>query len=260
MSVNPDVLKQYNTADALTTRRSLYDCIVGPTLSEILARYLQLDKSKTLLDVGCGYGADIATFTAQYPGLQATGLDSSPKLIEDARTRAPGAVFHVADAANFALEEKYDRILVRHVLHLLDVPGAAITNILKYLNPSGRAVFVMHSTRSQPRYAEWLTWFLAQTGIDYISPSDAFTVDTHTHVFTQQPLKVTISDATQIMRMREPEPYLAYLKSQKRWSREPLEAEMTLLLSHVRQEIEKDIAEKGYFEDASINGIVVLER
>jgi len=61
-----------------------------------------------------------------------------------------------------------------------------------------------------------------------------------------------------MIHLTDPEPYLNAIKSQKRWSREPSEIEMNELLEHVRTQVQKEIDERGYFEDASINGIIVL--
>ncbi|MEK7183362.1 MAG: hypothetical protein AAB776_01870, partial [Patescibacteria group bacterium] len=59
--------------------------------------------------------------------------------------------------------------------------------------------------------------------------------------------------------LTDPEPYLAYIKGQKRWSREPSEIEMNELLEYVRNQIQTEIDEHGHFEDASINGIITLD-
>lgn len=260
MSVNPDILKQYATSQALTTRRNLYQCIVGPSLTELLLGHLDLQPTSSFLDVGCGYGADIQTLLTHFSRLSAVGIDNSSNQIEEAKLKSPQATFHVASILDFDLQQQFDRILVRHVLHLVNNPEQAIANVLKHLKPHGRAVFVVHSAESQPHYAEWLKWFEAKTGIAYVSPSDAFTVETHVDLFRTFSNNLTVEKSAQTLKLTDAGPYIAYFQSQKRWSRQPTDEEMALLFEHVRSEIETDLARKGYFEDLSVNGITTLKQ
>ncbi len=259
MSDNDKHVSQYATSATLTTRRGLYDTNVGVSLTDRLIEQLKLDMATSLLDVGCGYGADIATVIGRYPKLHCVGFDQSEAQINDAKIKTPSAIFFVADANNFQLDETFDRILVRHVLHLLPDPSAAIDNILRHCKPGGRVVFATHSTQSQPKFAAWRTWFKDKTGIGYSAPSDKLTLENNQDLFTKPGCKVEFIKAEETISLTDPEPYLAYIKGQKRWSREPSEIEMNELLEYVRNQIQTEIDEHGHFEDASINGIITLD-
>lgn len=214
----------------------------------------------SFLDVGCGFGADIEYFTQHYHHVEAVGIDQSAGQIEEAKTKILGATFLVADVSTFDLDRQFDRILVRHVLHLVDNPQRAIDNVLRHLKPGGRAVFVLHSTRSQPKLNAWLDWFEAQTGITFTSSSDAFTIDHDAQLFELPNYRTTVNDAVAHVHLDKPDPYLTYIEGQKRWSRTPTGEELAMLLQHVRSEIERDITVHGHFEDTSVNGIITLDK
>lgn len=65
----------------------------------------------SILEVGCGTGellADIA-------GSKKTGIDFSPKMIEEAKKQFPNIEFHVMSAENITLTEKYDLIILSNL-------------------------------------------------------------------------------------------------------------------------------------------------
>ena len=259
MSDSSELKSQYATSKTLNTRRGLYDTNIGVSLTDRLAQELQLDSAESFLDVGCGYGADIAKFTQLYPKLQATGFDPSEAQINDARSKTPGAKFLLGDLETIDLSDQFDRVLVRHVLHLTSDPVQALNRILTWVKPGGRVVFAIHSSKSQPKFAAWRKWFEDQTGISYSAPSDKLTLEKNRDLFEKPGYQTTFIEAVETISLTDAEPYLNYIKSQKRWSREPTPEELNDLYEHVRKSIDTEIKTRGTFEDLSINGIVVME-
>ncbi len=83
-----------------------------------------IDASRAL-DVGTGTGIFAEAFAAR--GLQATGIDPSPDLLEAARRLVPGATFHPGTAEKLAFEDgSFDLVMLSHVLHEADDPAAAL--------------------------------------------------------------------------------------------------------------------------------------
>ncbi|MFF7531528.1 class I SAM-dependent methyltransferase [Streptomyces bobili] len=101
------------------------------------------DRPGDLLDLGCGTGS--LSLLAAERGHRVTGVDLSPAMVEQARTKLAGrdAVFLVGDAAAPPVgEERFDTMLVRHVLWTLPDPGRALRHWRDLLRPGGRLVLV----------------------------------------------------------------------------------------------------------------------
>ncbi|MFD9023228.1 class I SAM-dependent methyltransferase [Streptomyces parvulus] len=96
-----------------------------------------------LLDLGCGTGS--LSLLASEQGHRVTGVDLSPAMVERARAKLAGrdAVFLAGDAAAPPVgEQRFDTVLVRHVLWTLPDPGRALRHWRQLLRPGGRLVLV----------------------------------------------------------------------------------------------------------------------
>ena len=100
-------------------------------------------RSADLLDLGCGTGS-LALLAAEQ-GHRVTGVDRSPAMVERARTKLAGrdAAFLVGDAAAPPVgEQRYDVVLVRHVLWTLPAPARVLRRWRALLRPGGRLVLI----------------------------------------------------------------------------------------------------------------------
>ncbi|MCX3291141.1 class I SAM-dependent methyltransferase [Streptomyces sp. NEAU-H22] len=96
-----------------------------------------------VLDLGCGTGS--LSLLASEQGHRVTGVDLSPAMVALAREKLAGrdAVFLVGDAASPPVgEQRFDTVLVRHVLWALPDPGRALRHWRGLLRPGGRLVLV----------------------------------------------------------------------------------------------------------------------
>ncbi|MER6714326.1 MULTISPECIES: class I SAM-dependent methyltransferase [unclassified Streptomyces] len=96
-----------------------------------------------ILDLGCGTGS--LSLLASEQGHRVTGVDLSPAMVTLAREKLAGrdAVFLVGDAAAPPVgEQRFDAVLVRHVLWALPDPGRALRHWYGLLRPGGRLVLV----------------------------------------------------------------------------------------------------------------------
>jgi SAM-dependent methyltransferase len=96
-----------------------------------------------VLDLGCGTGS--LSLLASEQGHRVTGVDLSPAMVALARRKTAGrdAVFLVGDAAAPPVgEQRFDAVLVRHVLWALPDPGRALRHWAGLLRPGGRFVLV----------------------------------------------------------------------------------------------------------------------
>jgi SAM-dependent methyltransferase len=148
-----------------------------------------------VLDAGCGTGEH--TLMAAALGLDATGVDSSPKAIAIARGKAAArsllARFLVADAlALDALNERFDTVLDSGLFHVFDDPdrpryAAALRAVLC----SGGHLFLACFSEQQPgtvgprrvTRAEIETSFAGGWRIDSIEPAQFVVTEQYATLF-----------------------------------------------------------------------------
>ena len=104
----------------------------GAELIELLAP----QKGERILDLGCGTGH--LTHQMAFTGAEATGLDISPAMIEQARTNYPDLDFVRADAAAFEFAQPFDAVFSNAALHWMTEPEAVVACVARALKPGGR--------------------------------------------------------------------------------------------------------------------------
>lgn len=119
-----------------------------------LLQALHLTEPSSIADIGCGGGATtIELLSAAPPGSTVHGYDISPALIEFARQRQLNIPFHVADVAQVAPPQTYDRLASRFGIMFFDDPTAAFANLAHWLKPGGRFAF---ATWDYPAANPWI--------------------------------------------------------------------------------------------------------
>ncbi|MEU6356044.1 class I SAM-dependent methyltransferase [Streptomyces sp. NPDC047072] len=101
------------------------------------------ERASDVLDLGCGTGS--LSLLAAERGHRVTGVDLSPAMVSLARAKLAGrdAVFMVGDAAGPPVgEQRFDVVLVRHVLWALPEPARVVRRWWGLLRPGGRLVLV----------------------------------------------------------------------------------------------------------------------
>ncbi|MCB0396336.1 MAG: glycosyltransferase [Flavobacteriales bacterium] len=71
-----------------------------------------IHEENSVLEIGCGSGETLASLK----GHSRTGIDFSEAMIAKARERHPDLTFHVMDAANIKLDQKYDVVVLSNVI------------------------------------------------------------------------------------------------------------------------------------------------
>lgn len=96
-----------------------------------------------LVDVGTGTGRMLALFAQR--ATHATGIDRSPEMLRLARAKLDGAGIDLrqGDIAALPLEDDAaDTIILHQVLHYLQAPEAALTELGRVLAPGGHLLIV----------------------------------------------------------------------------------------------------------------------
>ncbi|MDW4906262.1 class I SAM-dependent methyltransferase [Streptomyces sp. ADMS] len=124
------------------TDHGLRDAVVREAWATRLRSWLP-DRPADVLDLGCGTGS--LSLLASEQGHRVTGVDASRAMVEQARAKLAGrdAVFFVGDAAAPPVrEERFDVVLVRHVLWTLPDPARVLRHWQGLLRAGGRLVLV----------------------------------------------------------------------------------------------------------------------
>ncbi|WP_394886128.1 class I SAM-dependent methyltransferase [Clostridium butyricum] len=105
-----------------------------------------IDKSISILDIGCGYGRDVNYFDKE--NLNAIGIDNSEEAINIGKEKWPHLKLLKRDVLNEnLLEEKVDIVFCNFFIHLfaLDERKIIIKKILDILKTNGVAYFTVSS-------------------------------------------------------------------------------------------------------------------
>lgn len=106
-----------------------------------------------VLDVGCGFGDTTQVIAQQVgPAGAAVGVDCAANFIdmaakESAEAGIRNAWFFVADVQTQDLRGPYDHAFARFGTQFFNLPGAALRNICRSLNPGGDAAMVVWRKR-----------------------------------------------------------------------------------------------------------------
>jgi trans-aconitate 2-methyltransferase len=119
--------------------------------AELLAR-IPLDAPRLVYDLGCGPGNSTALIAARYPDAEVIGLDTSPAMLESARTRLPGLAFAQGDAATWRPERAPDLIFANAVLQWLPDHPALLPRLFGLLAPGGVLAVQMPDNLAEPSH------------------------------------------------------------------------------------------------------------
>lgn len=255
-----EILRGYEKTEDLRARRGLHEFTVGRSLTELIIDNLHGFDGMRFCDLGCGFGVDAAAVQKQFPNAQVFGIDTSEGMIDAAKREDDRIHFSVGNISSLPEGELFDRILVRHVLHLTPDAKHAIEDTIARLAPQGRAIFVLHSKESQPKFAEWIQWACDTFHVSYTSAKDDFSFEEQANLFQGKDRIVTTKLIEQKIQLTSPEPYTAYISTQKRWSRPLTDQELQELLAHVQDSINSTLENNGVFEESTYNGLVIVDR
>lgn len=127
-----------------------------------------------VIEIGCGLG-DL--LHAVKPGY-GVGIDYAPEIIEKAKTKYPELQFHLDDAEELGIDEKFDYIILSDLVGCLWDVQKALQNLRKLCHPQTRLVISNYNYlwESVMKLGEFLGIKLAQPRQNWLSTADINTL------------------------------------------------------------------------------------
>lgn len=118
---------------------------------ELLAR-VPLEAPRRVVDMGCGPGNSTELLVAAYPGAEVIGLDSSPNMLAEARSRVPGARFEPADARTWVPEPGTDLVFANAIYQWVPDHLAQLPRVVEALPEGGVLAVQMPDNMGEPSH------------------------------------------------------------------------------------------------------------
>jgi SAM-dependent methyltransferase len=105
-------------------------------------RRIPLDAGERLLDIGCGTGLLLSRLVGRSPFRELTGVDVSPGMVAQARSRLPASVrLLVGDAETLPfLPDSFDVIVSVSSFHYWPSPPCGLEELRRVLRPGGQLI------------------------------------------------------------------------------------------------------------------------
>lgn len=121
-----------------------------------LLSLLSADRApRTVLEIGCGSGANLAELKLRFPGCVTTGVELDARASREARLRQGVDTVVQGDALNIELPDAaFDLIVLSHVLEHFAEPAAVLQRALRWLAPAGKLLVALPNVRHASVLAE----------------------------------------------------------------------------------------------------------
>ena len=132
MTERKEMTNQWNAREYDAKHAFVYEKAKG--LVDLLAP----KSGERILDLGCGTGV----LTAEIAGRGATvlGIDRSPEMVAQAKSKFPALKFEVVDATKMEFDGEFDAVFSNAVLHWIPEAERVVSGIARALKPGGRFV------------------------------------------------------------------------------------------------------------------------
>jgi trans-aconitate 2-methyltransferase len=119
--------------------------------AELLARVPDENPAR-VIDLGCGPGNSTALLRARWPEAHLEGLDSSPQMLEQARTCGIDAEWIEADVANWKANAPYDVVYSNATLQWLGDHARLLSRLMASVKPGGTFAFQVPHNMDAPSH------------------------------------------------------------------------------------------------------------
>ncbi len=113
-----------------------------------------MNPEQSVIEIGCATGETID----QVPGRRKVGIDFCPELIAQAREAHPNVEFHVMEAENITLAEKFDVVILSNLTGYLDDIELVLDQVAKLCHRQTRVIITSYNRLWEPliSFAEFI--------------------------------------------------------------------------------------------------------
>ncbi len=115
-----------------------------------LAARIEVEEPRAAVDIGCGPGNSSRALRARWPLCSMLGLDSSPAMIERARSAYPADEWRVADAAGLEAAEAFDVVFSNAALQWIPDHDSLVPRLFAAIRPGGALAVQVPRFASMP--------------------------------------------------------------------------------------------------------------
>ncbi|MGG2028030.1 class I SAM-dependent methyltransferase [Gottfriedia sp. S16(2024)] len=216
-----DVKRQYGASTNLQVRidtHLLYE-EKRVDLDEWVIKLLNLTNDEKILDIGCATGAFLSILQTKGHRGHLTGLDQSPKMIEEAKKKPNQKNLNIewiiGDARKLPFSSNsYDWLVARHMLyHVPDLQGT-IEGFKRVIKPNGGLITTTNSRDSLPKIRELCNDMLLEFGFpERVSPAAPFCIENAKELLNSVFDKVEEKVISNSLIFGQPEPIVNYIIS-----------------------------------------------
>jgi trans-aconitate 2-methyltransferase len=120
--------------------------------ADLLAR-VRVDDPKTVADLGCGPGNSTALLAARWQNAKVQGVDSSPQMIEAAKTSGIKADFVVGDVTTWAPDAPIDAIFSNATYQWIDDHRRLLPRLMGFVAKGGAFAFQIPNNQNAPSHS-----------------------------------------------------------------------------------------------------------
>ena len=106
-----------------------------------------------VFDLGCGAGSSTRLLAERFPDARITGVDSSARMLDEARRRLPGFAFELADITHWRSPRTADLIFADSALQWVADHEALFPRLMEQLAEDGALAVQMPDNRQEPSHA-----------------------------------------------------------------------------------------------------------
>jgi SAM-dependent methyltransferase len=215
---------QYKTDVNLAARQSIYAYQEPPIdLARGILSLAGLSGHEVVADIGCGNGPCVAELARRGHAGPVVGADLSPGMLDAARRRAPQAALLVADATALPFPDgTADLTLAMHMLYHVPEPEHAVRELRRITRPGGQAIVSLNALDHLRELRDLVAAALVSLGREPSSLlRERISLDQGEAMLRSQFTSVTRHDFAGQLRVPDPEPVAAYVRSMRETARLP---------------------------------------